>query len=87
MREPAPASGVPTPRAPVRLARERHQQFSERYGGQLLDAQARHAHLQPSVEAVALILRPDMASQTTWTSETSFLRSMLLQPKATRACL
>jgi hypothetical protein len=66
----------------LRLARERQREFRERYGNQLLEAHARHAHLQPSVEAVALTLRPEMAAQTTWVSETSFLRSMLLQPKA-----
>ena len=64
-----------------RLARERQEEFRERYGDQLVEAHARHAHLQPSVEAVALTLRPEMASRTTWVSETSFLRSMLLQPK------
>ena len=53
------------------------------YGDQFFAAHAQHAHLQPSVEAVAQILRPEMAAQTTWISETSFMRSMLLRPKAT----
>jgi hypothetical protein len=66
----------------LKLARKRQQEFSDRHGEELLEAQARHAHLQPSVEAVARILRPEIAAQTTWVSETSFLRAMLVQPKA-----
>lgn len=66
-----------------RLARERQDEFRKRYGEQFGEAHAPYAHLQPSVESVAQILRPEIASQTTWVAEASFLRSMLLQPKAT----
>lgn len=65
------------------LRREREEEFRVRHDDQLVEAQSRHASLQPSVEAVAQILRPEMAAQTTWVSETSPFRSMLLQPKAT----
>jgi hypothetical protein len=64
-----------------RFARERQKAFRAQYGDRLVDAHALHARLQPSVEAVAQILRPEIASRTTWVSETSFLRAMLLQPK------
>ena len=66
-----------------RLTRERNKAFRERTEDPLVDALAPHVRLQPSVEAVAQVLRPEMASRTTWVSETSFLRAMLLQPKRT----
>ena len=62
-------------------ARERFMKFRQQYGDQFLAARAKHVHLQPSVEAVAQILRPDIAARTMWVSETSFMRSMLLRPK------
>jgi hypothetical protein len=68
----------------LRLAHERQQEFRERYGARLAEANARHAHLQPSVEAVAMILSPETAYRTTWVAETSFLRSMLLRPRQAR---
>lgn len=62
--------------------RERLKKFRQRYGDQFLAAYAQQAHLQPSVAAVAQILRPEMAAQTTWVAETSMLGAMLLHPKA-----
>jgi hypothetical protein len=67
--------------------RERLEEFYDRHGDQFVDAHARHAHLQPSIAAVAQILRPEMATQTVWVSETSPAGSMLLQPKATPAAI
>lgn len=64
-----------------RLARRRREEFVERHEEQFLAAYAPHVRLQPSVEAVAQILRPEMAPQTTWLSETAFPRSTLLQPR------
>jgi hypothetical protein len=61
--------------------RERLEEFRSHYGDQLVDTQARLAHLQPSAAAVAQILRPEMARQTMWVSEASPAGSMLLQPK------
>jgi hypothetical protein len=46
-----------------RLARRRREEFTEKYQQQFLDAYAPHARLQPSVEAVAQILRPEMSPQ------------------------
>ena len=66
-----------------RLARRRREEFAERHDEQFREAYAPHVRLQPSVEAVAQILRPEMSSQTAWLSETAFLRSTLLQPKPT----
>jgi hypothetical protein len=65
------------------LARQRQDEFRERNSDQLVETYALYAHLQPSVEAVAQILRPDMALHKTWVTETSSFRSMLLQPKNT----
>jgi hypothetical protein len=80
-------TGIVSGKTPLKedlwLARERQKAFRAQHGDGLIDAHARHAHLQPSVEAIAQILRPEMASRTTWVSETSFLRAMLLQPKRT----
>ena len=64
-----------------RLVRERHEVFRARHMEGLTEAHAQYARLQPSVEAVVQVLRPDMA-RTTWISETSFLRAMLMRPKA-----
>jgi hypothetical protein len=64
-----------------RLARRRREEFTEKYQQQFLDAYAPHARLQPSVEAVAQILRPEMSPQTSWVVETRSPGSMLLQPK------
>jgi hypothetical protein len=63
------------------LARQRQDEFRERNSDQLDKTHALYAHLQPSAEAVAQILRPDIATDTTWVSETSRSRSMLMQPK------
>ena len=76
-------NGKTSPEEVDLFVREGQRQFRERYGEQLLDAQGRHAHLQPSVAAVAQILRPEMAANTIWVSETSPFGSMLLQPKPT----
>jgi hypothetical protein len=65
-----------------RLARQRREEFFEKHQEQFLDAFAPHAHLQPSVEAVAQILRPEMSPQTSWVAETGSAGSMLLQPKS-----
>lgn len=78
-------------RAPSRDAREqarlavhgRLMKFRERYGEQLIAAQAPHARLRPSVEAVAQILRPEMANTTTWVSEASPSGAMQLERKRT----
>jgi hypothetical protein len=73
-----------TTRAEVGLrVRERVKKFREQYGDQLQTAYAKHAGLQPSVAAVAQILRPELAAKTTWVTETSILGSMLLMPKKT----
>jgi hypothetical protein len=61
--------------------RERQKRFIQAYGEQLFAAYGKQAHLQPSVAAVARILRPEMPERTTWISETSDLGSMLLRPK------
>jgi hypothetical protein len=73
---------TPSEEAGLRL-RERLDDFHRRSGDQFVDAHARHVQLQPSAQAVAQILRPEMAMQTVWVSETSPSGSMLLQPKAT----
>jgi hypothetical protein len=67
--------------------RERLEEFYDRHGDQFADAHARHAHLQPSAQAVAQIVRPETAAQTVWVSETSPTGSMLLQPKANPAAI
>jgi hypothetical protein len=64
-----------------RRARERRDEFAEKHAEQFLEAHARAARLQPSVEAVAQILHPGTASETVWVTETAFLQSMLLKPK------
>lgn len=75
------ASGKATRAKGGLRARDRVKKFREQYGDQLHAAYAKQAHLQPSVAAVAQILRPEMTAQTTWVSETSILGSMLLRPK------
>jgi hypothetical protein len=72
---------TPSEEAGLRL-RERLEDFRSSHGDQFVEAHARHAHLQPSVQAVAQLLRPEMATQAVWVSETSPTGSMLLQPKA-----
>lgn len=64
-----------------RLAQRRREEFRERHQERYLKAYAPNARLQPSVEAVAQLLRPEMGAQTAWVSETAFLQAMLLQPK------
>jgi hypothetical protein len=71
-----------TPRAGDLRVGERLTKFRQQYGDQFLAAQARHAYLQPSVNAVAQILRPEIAAQTEWVSEASFRRPTLLRPRA-----
>ncbi len=61
--------------------RERLKKFREQHGDQLQAAYAKHGSLQPSVAAVAHILRPEIAAKTTWVTETSVLGSMLMTPK------
>jgi len=75
------SSGKTTREQAAQRARERLEIFRQRYGDQFLAARAQQAYLQPSVEAVAQILCPEIAERTTWVSETSFLGAMLLQPK------
>ena len=64
-----------------RLARQRREEFIEKHRQRFLDAYTPHARLQPSVEAVAQILRPEMSPQTGWVAETGSAGSTLLQPK------
>lgn len=66
-----------------RLAQRRREEFRDKHQATFLEAHARHIRLQPSAEAVAQILQPEIASQTTWVSETGALGAMQLQPKPT----
>lgn len=54
--------------------RERHQE-------QLIEAHAPHARLRPSIEAVAQIVRPELANTTSWVAEASPSGAMLLERK------
>jgi hypothetical protein len=72
-------------KAPVeegqRVANERREEFLDRHQEQLLEAYAPHARLEPSVEAIAEVVQPEMASETLWVAETSLHRGMVLRPK------
>lgn len=64
-----------------RRARRRREEFSDRHGEQLLEVQARVVGLRPSVEAVAQVLHPEVASDVAWATETSLREGMMLKPK------
>jgi hypothetical protein len=64
-----------------RLARQRQEEIRDKLRPQYLEAYAPHLHLQPSTEALAQILHPEMARRTIWMSEVSFLQAILLQSK------
>lgn len=64
-----------------RVSRDLRNGFRSKYRQEYLEAYARHVRLQPSVEAVAEILHPDIAAVTAWVSETAYLEALLLQPK------
>jgi hypothetical protein len=64
-----------------RLARRRRNEFRERYEGRIFEAYAPHVRLQPSVEAIAQILAPELPLKTKWVAETAAPGSMLLTPK------
>jgi hypothetical protein len=64
-----------------RLADRRREEFVDQHKEQLLEAYAPHARLQPSVEAIAELLQPEIASETLWVAETSLHRGMVLRPK------
>ena len=64
-----------------RLAQRRREKFRDKHEATFLEAHARHVRLRPSAEAVAQILQPEIASHTTWVSETGPLGAMQLQPK------
>jgi hypothetical protein len=75
-------AGSKTPlEAGHRLARRRREEFTQKHQEQFLDAYAPHARLQPSVEAVARILRPEETPRTAWVAEARSPGTMLLQPK------
>jgi hypothetical protein len=57
--------------------------FRERHQEQLIEAHAPHARLRPSVEAVAEIVRPELANTTSWVAEASPSGAMLLERKRT----
>jgi hypothetical protein len=57
--------------------------FRARHEERLVAAQAGYAHLRPSVEAVAGLVRPELPADTLWVSETNPFRGMLLEPKQT----
>jgi hypothetical protein len=64
-----------------RLLRRRSEEFRERHKERYLEAYGRHAHLQPSVEAIVQILEPETAADRAWVSETAFLQALSLRPK------
>ena len=64
-----------------RMSQDLRNGFRSKYRAEYLDAYARHVRLQPSVEAVADVLHPDIAAGTAWVSETAYLEALLLQPK------
>jgi hypothetical protein len=63
-----------------RLAQRRQEEFRDKQQGQYLEAYVPHIRLQPSVEAVAQTLHPEIARHTVWKSEVDFLQAVLLQP-------
>ena len=75
------ASGKTPSEEGQRLADQRREEFLGRHQEQLLEAYAPHARLEPSVEAIAEVVEPEMASETLWVAETSLHRGMVLRPK------
>ena len=64
-----------------RLALRRIDEVRRHHEEEFRRAHAEHVRLEPSVDAVAQILRPELAGKTVWVAETGLLRAMLLQPK------